>query len=157
MKIPRRLWPYIFLMFMAGLTFWITRQNRNKKSAPPPGPRTEQRKPERPAPVTDPAQHDGRRTTGDFNRYPERLQYSRHARCRMGCRHIDEAEVKAVLENGTVNLNKSDMRASPDPRYAVEGRTPDGQEVRIIVAQGGRSSTIVTVIDLGRNWRCNCD
>jgi Domain of unknown function (DUF4258) len=91
-----------------------------------------------------------------FNRQPQQVNYSKHARCRMGCRHIDGDEVAEMLREGAVNIHKSDMRAQPDPRYAIEGTTRDGQKVRIIVAQGARTSTIVTVIDLGTDWECDC-
>jgi len=35
------------------------------------------------------------------------LVYSRHARCRMDCRHIDESEAKEILQDGTVNFSQA--------------------------------------------------
>lgn len=84
------------------------------------------------------------------------ILYSRHARCRMSCRHIDETEVKEILENGTVNFNKieSDGRGKT---YPVEGRTHDGQNVRIVFAPHEKEITVVTVIDINREWPCDCN
>jgi hypothetical protein len=48
------------------------------------------------------------------------------------------------------------MRGQPDPKYALEGLTKDGQEVRIIFANSPRGIVVVTVIDLENEWKCNC-
>lgn len=74
----------------------------------------------------------------------------------MKCRHIDETEVKEILEKGRVNYEKSEPAARPDPKFAVEGRTRDQQQVRIVFAQADRGLVVVTVIDLEKEWRCNC-
>lgn len=82
--------------------------------------------------------------------------YSRHARCRMACRLIDESEVKEILETGTVNFSKieSDGRGKT---YPVEGTTHDGQHVRIVFAPHGQNITVVTVIDTDTDRKCDCD
>ena len=84
------------------------------------------------------------------------IMYSRHARCRMSCRHINEAEVKEILEHGTVNFNKieSDARGKTFP---VEGLTHDGQNVRIVFAPHEKEITVVTVIDTDKEWPCECN
>jgi hypothetical protein len=152
MKIPRQAWPFVLLLCMGLLTLFVLRKNNAKTPSS-----TEQRnrtvKRNQPS---SPQSPENNTTDDGFNRHPSELKYSKHARCRMGCRHIDEIEVVEVIEKGVINLRKSDMRASPDPRYALEGRTRDGQQVRIIVAQNGRSATIVTVIDLDTDWSCHC-
>jgi hypothetical protein len=91
-----------------------------------------------------------------IDRHPDRLIYTKHARCRMGCRHIDEAEVREILEKGRINYRKSEPAGRPDPKYALEGTTRDGQEVRIIFAPGKRGMVVITVIDLGTEWSCDC-
>lgn len=91
-----------------------------------------------------------------FNRRTEKLIFTKHARCRMGCRHIDEAEVRDILLNGRINERKSEPAARPDPKYALEGKTKDGQEVRIIFAPGDRGMVVITVIDLDTEWPCDC-
>jgi hypothetical protein len=91
-----------------------------------------------------------------LDRNAQNLIYTKHARCRMGCRHIDDAEVRAVLRDGEINWNKSNLRGDPDPKYAVEGDTKDGQRVRIIFAKASRGLVVVTVIDLGEEWKCDC-
>lgn len=91
-------------------------------------------------------------------RNPSKIHYSKHARCRMECRHIDETEVKEILANGQINFGKSELNnAKCRNRYAVEGRSKDAQDLRIIVAPCGDEETVVTVIDLGRDWSCDCE
>jgi len=91
-----------------------------------------------------------------INRHPGQLIYTKHARCRMGCRHIDEAEVLEILEKGRINYRKSEPAGRPDPKYALEGTTHDGQQVRIIFAPAKRGMVVITVIDLGSEWSCDC-
>jgi hypothetical protein len=91
-----------------------------------------------------------------FDRRVSYLQYSNHARCRMDCRHITQAEVKEIMQDGKINYNKSDLQNGRCPRYAVEGITKDNQDVRIIFAQCNENTTVVTVIDLEKNWTCDC-
>ena len=106
-----------------------------------------------------------------FDRHPDRLILTRHARCRMDCRHITEKEIREILDNGEINEHKSEPLAHPDPKYAVEGQTVEGQHLRIVVAVPTRSAThsprtgsagagsalvIVTCIELGVEWQCDC-
>lgn len=86
-----------------------------------------------------------------------RIYYTKHGRCRMDCRHIDESEVKEILRDGTINYAKSDLKAKPCPSYAVEGTTHDGQHVRIIVGDCSSQASIVTVIDLENDFECECN
>lgn len=92
-----------------------------------------------------------------FNRADTRLILTKHARCRMDCRHIDESEIREILQSGYINMRKSEPAASPEPKYAIEGVTHDKQKVRIIVAASPRGNVVVTVIDLEREWQCDCN
>jgi hypothetical protein len=81
--------------------------------------------------------------------------FTRHARCRMKCRHISQEEVKEIVQRADVNYKKSELDAPQGPKYALEGVTSrDKQHVRIIVAPKQRHLTIVTVIDLENEWNC---
>ena len=91
-----------------------------------------------------------------INRHPGHLIYTKHARCRMDCRHIDESEVEEILEKGRINYRKSEPAGRPDPKYALEGTTHDGQQVRIIFAPAKRGMVVITVIDLDNEWSCDC-
>ena len=91
-----------------------------------------------------------------INRHPDHLIYTKHARCRMDCRHIDEAEVQEILLQGRINYRKSEPAGRPDPKYALEGTTRDGQQVRIVFAPAKRGMVVITVIDLGTEWSCDC-
>lgn len=95
-------------------------------------------------------------TADPVTRDPATLIYSKHARCRMDCRQIDESEVKEILQKGRVNYAKSEPAGRPDPKYALEGTTRDGQNVRIVFAASKRGTVVVTVIDLDREWQCDC-
>jgi hypothetical protein len=108
-------------------------------------------------PKPEPAQTEQQSTRG-LNRQPGKINYSKHARCRMACRHISEEEVKDILKNGSVNYRKSEIGDRPECRrkYALEGNTRDGQRVRIIFAPCREEMTVVTVIDLVQEWACDC-
>lgn len=85
-----------------------------------------------------------------------RIYYSKHAKCRMECRHIDESEVKEILDEGKINYSKSETNAKPCPKYALEGITHDKQHVRIIVGDCESQASIITVIDLDTDFECDC-
>ena len=103
-----------------------------------------------------PSPADQETRTTEFDRSPSKIIYTKHARCRMACRQIDETEVKEILERGRVNHEKSDPASRPDPKFALEGRTHDGQEVRIVFAAADNGMVVITVIDLQKEWTCNC-
>ena len=91
-----------------------------------------------------------------FDRRISYLEYSNHAKCRMQCRRISQAEVEEIMQDGKINYNKSDLQNARCPRYAVEGVTRDDQKVRIVFAQCNEKTEVVTVIDLDTEWSCNC-
>lgn len=102
---------------------------------------------------------DNEKTSLDvFRNEDADFYFTKHARCRMKCRHITQAEVKEIVQKANVNYNKSELDAAQGPKYALEGYTSkDKQHVRIIVAPKERHLTIVTVIDLDEDWDChNC-
>ena len=90
-----------------------------------------------------------------FNRHG-RLIFTRHARCRMDCRHITKPEIREVLDSGTINYAKSEPDAKPDPKYAVEAYTEEHQHIRIIVAPSGEKLIVITCIELDVEWHCHC-
>lgn len=93
-----------------------------------------------------------------LNRTPSHINYSKHAKCRMDCRHIDDTEVKDILQNGKINYNKSDLNgADCRKKYAVEGYSKDNQHLRIIFAPCNDEVTVVTCIDIGAEWECHCE
>lgn len=84
------------------------------------------------------------------------LVYTKHAKCRMSCRNISESEVVEIQHNGTVNYQKSDLKDKPCSSYAVEGKTNDGQKVRIVFGACQKITTVITCIDLGVEHVCDC-
>ena len=142
----RKALPYILLLALA-LLLLVVRKCKNTSQPPTKQETTVRDK-------RDPAAN-GNRDVG-FDRRISYLQYSRHAKCRMDCRHITQAEVESIMRDGKINYTKSDLQNSRCPRYAVEGVTDDKQDVRIVFAQCNESTTVVTVIDLDTEWSCDC-
>ena len=91
-----------------------------------------------------------------FDRRISYIEYTEHAKCRMGCRHISQAEVEEIMKDGRINYNKSNMHSSPCPAYALEGITHDSQRVRIVFGQCDLKTKVITVIDLDTEWSCSC-
>jgi hypothetical protein len=99
----------------------------------------------------------GNRSEPTFNRDLTKIIYSRHARCRMDCRRIDESEVIEIREEGKINFDKSELNSKRDPKFALEGITHDKQHVRIVFAQTAEAHVVVTCIDLDTDWACSCN
>ncbi|MEX1203250.1 MAG: DUF4258 domain-containing protein [Ferruginibacter sp.] len=92
----------------------------------------------------------------DFNRTAQKITYSKHALCRMECRYISDAEVRAILAKGTINTSKI-QRSQKGISVPLEGRTSDGKKVRIVFAPKGKEEmVVVTVIDLEQEYVCDC-
>lgn len=91
-----------------------------------------------------------------FDRRVSYIEYTQHAKCRMQCRHISQAEIEEIMQNGKINYNKSNVKAKPCPTYSLEGITKDVQRVRIVFAQCDFKSKVVTCIDLDTEWECDC-
>lgn len=93
----------------------------------------------------------------------QKLEYSKHAVCRMECRNITELEVRDLLGTGEkqgkgkINYDKSEVHAQPCPTYAIEGFTDNGKNLRIIIADCDTISKVVTTIYLKmENDTCDC-
>jgi Domain of unknown function (DUF4258) len=148
----KRYLPYILLVAAALLLFYIKKNQRGNKVQNTN--RTEQTENKITVPAVLPADEKPEEVEG-FNRNTTDIIFSKHARCRMDCRKIDESEVKAILKDGKINYQKiqSDKRGKT---YPVEGYTGDGQHVRIVFAPKGDALVVVTVIDLETEWECDC-
>lgn len=133
----KKILPYIFLVILAVIVFAINKCGNNKNVSTNDTTTKEQR---------------------GLNRNPSQLNYSKHAKCRMDCRHIDETEVKDILQNGKVNYRKSELDAANcKKRYAVEGYSKDNQHLRVVFAPCESEVTVVTCIDLDTEWECHCE
>ena len=85
------------------------------------------------------------------------LIYTKHARCRMDCRHINESEIKEILAEHNINNLKSNADAKPCPVYAYEGYSSQHQHLRIIIGQCDEKAwKVITCIDLGNEFQCDC-
>lgn len=92
-----------------------------------------------------------------INRNHERIIYTKHAKCRMGCRFFSKKEVLEILKEGKINKRKSKPNDTPCPSYALEGRTSDGQLARMVFANCGHDEIkVITCIDLEADYSCDC-
>ena len=91
-----------------------------------------------------------------FDRHPAHLDYTRHALCRMDCRHISKSDIDQIMEKGIINLNKSNRYASPCPVYAIQGYTDDGKDLRVIFAQCSGDTKVITCYNLKVDFECHC-
>jgi hypothetical protein len=144
--------PYL-LLIAAGLLFYFVKKNQrgNRINKPETEQVTEK--------ITVPAilpQDEKTEEVDGFNRNATHIIFSKHAKCRMDCRKIDESEVKEILKSGTINHKKiqNDKRGKT---YPVEGFTHDKQHVRIVFAPKDDGLVVVTVIDLDTEWKCDCN
>lgn len=85
------------------------------------------------------------------------LIITKHAKCRMDCRHIDESEIREIIRDGTINERKSNLNDSPCPTYAIEGKSHDNQQLRIVFAKCDNEVKVVTCIDLKNDYTCDCE
>lgn len=145
----KRAFPLILLVILAAITLYLKQCNTS----------TEDIKPEvKDKKQTEIVQQDENYSKRGLDRNPAHVSYSKHALCRMNCRHIDEAEVLQILKEGKINYAKSELKGEDcKKKYAVEGNTKDKQKVRIIFAPCADEVTVVTVIDLGKEWVCDCE
>jgi hypothetical protein len=133
--------PYILLIFAAALLYWIKTNQRKSKV------KMQDRVTVQNATEAYASLRDKQKT----------ISYSRHAKCRMDCRKIDESEVKEILETGEINFDK-DKTTDKGVTYPLEGTTHDGQRVRIVFAPKQNEVVVVTAIDLDTDWPCGkCD
>jgi len=144
--------PYILLIVLLLAAVMIRRCNSTKNTT---DNQKEKKKTEDVRNPTEP-KTDNEKSNLDVFRDPEsEFYFTKHARCRMKCRHITQEEVKEIVRKAEVNYKKSELDAAQGPKYALEGTTSgDRQHVRIIVAPKQRHLTIVTVIDLDEDWEC---
>jgi hypothetical protein len=91
-----------------------------------------------------------------FNRSPRHLEYTRHALCRMDCRQISKEDIETIMQKGVINLSRSNRNDKPCPSFALQGRTPDGESLRVVFAQCNHETKVVTCYNLEKEFSCDC-
>ncbi|MDQ6609966.1 MAG: DUF4258 domain-containing protein [Bacteroidota bacterium] len=91
-----------------------------------------------------------------FERHPRSIRYTKHALCRMDCRHINEKEIKEILEKGIINFNKTNKWDKPCPTFALQGLTTNGESLRVIFAQCDNETKVITCYNLKEDFDCHC-
>ena len=147
----KKYFPLIILVAAGGLLFYIKMHQRGPKTTGRDEPKTENPKPK----TTDQPPSDNPNRDEGLNRRTSRILYSKHARCRMQCRNIDESEIKEILEKGVINYSKMEDDAR-GKTFPLEGVTHDNQHVRVVFAPKDDGLLVVTCIDLDRDWSCDC-
>ncbi len=94
---------------------------------------------------------------GDLFRNTNHLILTKHARCRMDCRHITSEEIKQIIHDGNVNYSKSGKGSKGDETYALEGYDNRNEHLRVVVAPEDDGLVVITCIDLDKEWPCNCN
>ena len=132
--------PYLIILILAIILFFVKRNHPEDKT--------------RPKHTTD--KKDNINRDRGFDRRVSYIEYTEHAKCRMQCRKITQAEVEEIMKEGKINYAKSDVNDHPCPTYALEGVTQDNQRVRIVFAQCDFKTKVITSIDLDTDWECHC-
>ena len=135
--------PYLIILVLAIILFFVRRYKQDDTT--------------KPKTTTD--KNDNVKTINrnrGFDRRVSFIEYTEHAKCRMQCRKISQAEVEEIMKEGKINYAKSDVNDRPCPTYALEGVTQDNQRVRIVFAQCDFKTKVITSIDLNTDWECHC-
>jgi hypothetical protein len=138
--------PYLLILTLAVILFFVKRSQQPVPAKPKITTTTTKQR----DPAAEPDRNRG------FDRRISYVEYTAHAKCRMQCRKISQKEVEEIMKGGVINYNKSDVNSRPCPTYALEGITSDDQKVRIVFAQCDLKTKVVTCIDLGTDWECDC-
>ena len=142
----KKLAPFLLLLVLAIVTVFVIKNCRQSNTTNSPTKKQ----------TTTITTSEAKQPRG-LNRHPSHINYSKHAQCRMACRHIDASEIQDILENGTINYKKSELQGEDcRKKYAVEGYSKDNQHLRIIFAPCADEVTVVTCIDIGQEWACDC-
>lgn len=103
-------------------------------------------------------QRTGESKTDESFRNITKIEYTSHAKCRMGCRYIDEKEIKEIISGGILNREKSGFdKKYNDETFALEGYSHENQHIRVVLTPRNGRLLIITVIDLDRDWECDCN
>lgn len=91
-----------------------------------------------------------------FDRTPSAIIYTKHALCRMNCRKISRDDINEIMKKGIINFNRTNHRDRPCPTFALQGRTSDGERLRVIFAQCATETKVVTCYNLDEDFECYC-
>lgn len=76
----------------------------------------------------------------------------------MECRSINEREIKEIIKKGILNQKKSGYDKKYNNRvYVIEGYSYERQHIRVVVTPEKERLLVITVIDLDRDWVCDCN
>ena len=138
----KKLAPYLLLVLMALLVFFIRKWKGNGEDA-----------------GTGRSKSSSTRTAQrnhGFDRTVSFIEYTAHAKCRMACRQISQKDVEDIMRSGEINYSKSDVQEIPCPVYAVQGYTRDHEHLRVIFGQCDAKTKVITCYNLDQDFECHC-
>ena len=91
-----------------------------------------------------------------FDRHPSHIEYTKHALCRMDCRHIDAEDIKEIMQKGIIIFNRTNMNDRPCPTFAIQGYTTQHENLRVIFAQCAETTKVITCYNLKQDFECHC-
>jgi hypothetical protein len=91
-----------------------------------------------------------------FDRHPAHLYYTKHALCRMDCRHISKEEINEIMQKGIINFNKTHLHDQPCPTFALQGQVTSGEKIFVVFAQCSDETKVVTCYNLEHDFECHC-
>jgi len=91
-----------------------------------------------------------------FNRTPARLRFYAFARCRMRCLHVSDADIRALMKSGVINLGRSNRYGHPCPIFAVQGRTAGRRYIRAVFEQCHNATYLANCYNIEQDITCDC-
>ncbi len=78
--------------------------------------------------------------------------------CYLNCYNIDIQGLKLIFEGGKINYDASEVRAEPNPTYAIEGFTESGEKLRVIVEDIDTVTSLTSLFKLdSTEHSCECE
>lgn len=85
------------------------------------------------------------------------ITYSEKANCQMKCSDISQDAITELITSGDVNFGESDVHGEPCPSYVIEGETPTGRSLRLVLAKCDSISDLTSITDISKKHDCPCN
>jgi hypothetical protein len=86
-----------------------------------------------------------------------KLVLATKAECYMNCQGLKPEELKMLIHHGEVNFSKSEVHAKPYPKYAIEGKTLSGKQMRLFCEAFPAETHLLSLVNFGITQdTCHC-
>ena len=96
------------------------------------------------------------RSTRGFQRQISLIAYTPDARCSMQCNKISKEDIEEIMQRGTINYRKTNVKRTPCPVYTLQGFTNDREQIQVVFEQCPDKTNLVTCSNLNRTGTCDC-